>query len=1470
MKKRLYVGIVILLLILTVGFAAVSTNLIFSSYASVSFNAADYEVLFTKALASTGNYVSLSDDAQTILYNPYDLHEVNDESVIDYKITNNSSLYDINVTIKVKLLDGNDEEVSPDGIYNIEETIVPEGTIEARSSKDGQLTITLLTGTLMANYHFVIEYEVTKLGRTDIAGGEKIEPGITVTFDANGGQMIGVTDKKVMIDTYYGELPETTKLNEAFEGWYTDPQGGEKITSASVVTIPSNHTLYAHYQDPVATYNNYGYNSLQKAVNQVPIRNTRLAVDKDTVELLKDTNESVIISEGKEMIINLNNHSVSTTGLTDEYVITNYGSLVMNSGDIISSARAIHNYGSYEANDINQTSTAEGLVIENTGKVTIEGGVYHSNNNTIANFGTLTINESEHVGYSDSSVIYLATGSNSTINDGTFTSDNGKCLSVSGTATINNGSFSCTSKYTLYFTQTADVTINDGTFESTSSNQSLAAIAGEVKIKGGVYKSEKYYSLYVTDTGSLTIDGGTISPETTAKNMIYNHGNTRINAGTFTGGSSSSYPIYNSTTGTLTVAGGSYSTNASVFMNQGTMIVKDTTIIEDSTKTIFLSNGSTAVTTIEGGTYSAKSAVILTPQNNSKMIVKGGVYNSTSNIANSNGGNLIIDGGVFTATGSNYPGIVQQSSGSTVINDGEFDAQSYAVWAKGNTTINGGYIESSASNPLYVQANATANITGATLYSPENASAVAYVSGTLNISGGTYLNETTNTVTIFVSSTGTLNVEDGTDVEEYRSNFISNSGITNINGGKIITNKQMPLLVQQSTGTMNINGGEIEAYKTHCLLVKGSTVNITGGTLKNKYSNTISIDTGANVNITGGTITNDTLNDEVVLYGSDSHGNTIYSKGTLTLSGGEINNYSSAVGIYIDQDSSLTVEDDAILSSSSGALIGNYGTLEITGGTLKGESNASYLLDNAGTATISGGSIQQLSSSHAISNSSKGILYIEDGANLSVSNSSLLNNIGQTTINGGTLTSTGPILIRNQLGSKLDITGGSLSSSGDNVINGSGTINITGGSLSISGRNGPALIWGSPTMTITENASLSSTKSASYMIQNLAGIVSIDGATLSAVGSYFNNGGTLTLNNVIADQCNGNVINNTGAVDITNSNLTSIGNETPVIYSKGTNAKVYIHSGTFTGVNSTTLFVGENSIAEIEGGKFATVENGNPIINEGNITISGDTIVQTVDRAANVFVNNSTGVAVINGGTFIPSHAAVFTNDGELTLHGDITVTNIETNLVLNYNKLTIDDGTYSGGTGTFPLVSQEPTGETTINGGSFTSEYLTLQVSAGGTMYINGGNFTTTGEAILGNEGTVVIDGNPTFTQNLEGEFGLMNTENGNLTIKSGTFRGTNGSCPLYTNSTGNLNISGGTFTSDSAFVVFIANGTNTITGGTFTSGTYTLVAFTGGTSTVSGGTYNIPSGQFAFFKDGDSTVVNLSGTPATLRRTW
>ncbi|MCR5223940.1 MAG: InlB B-repeat-containing protein, partial [Bacilli bacterium] len=1056
MKKRLYVGIVILLLVLTVGFAAVSTNLIISSYASVSFNAADYQVLFTKALASTGNYVSLSDDAQTILYNPNDLNEVNDESVIDYKITNNSSLYDINVTIKVKLLDGNNEEVSPEGIYNIEETIVPEGTIEARSSKDGQLTITLLTGTLMDNYHFVIEYEVTKLGRTVTADGERIEPGITVTFDANGGQMIGATDKKVMIDTYYGELPETTKLNEAFEGWYTDPIGGEKITSASVVTIPSNHTLYAHYQDPVATYNNYGYSTLQKAVNQVPIRNTELVGDKDTVELLKDTNESVIISEGKDMIINLNNHNVSTTGLTDEYVVINYGSLVMNDGNIIGSASAIHNYGNYEANDINQTSTAEGLVIDNTGEATIEGGVYHSSNNTVSNSGKVTINESEHIDDGTDPVIYMARGSQGTINGGTFTSDTARCISVSGNVTINGGNFSSSIKDTLYSSPYSDVTINGGTFNNSAADQSVISVYGILKANGGTFISTNHYSFNVANGGNLTLDGATITPGDNAKAMLYNAGITRINDGTFTGGSTKSYPFYNATTGTLTVAGGSYSTNVSVFMNTGTMIVEDTTKIENSTKALFLSNGSTAVTTIEGGTYSTTGAVIFNPQNNSKMIVKGGVYNSSSNIANSNGGNLIIDGGTFTATGSSYPEIVQQSSGSTVINDGTFTSQSYAVWAKGNTTINGGYIQSSASYPLYVQANATANITGGTLYSPENASAVASVSGTLNISGGTYINETPDTVTIVVNATGILNVEDGTDVEEYKSNFISNYGITNINGGKLITNKQMPLLVQQSTGTMNINGGEIEAYKTHCLLVKGSTVNITGGTLKNKYGTTISINAGANVNITGGTITNDTLNDENVSNNSDSQGDTIYSSGTLVLSGGEVKNYSTLPGIYIAADSSTIVKDDAILSSSSGVLLSNFGTVEITGGTLKGESNASYLLDNGGTATISGGSIQQLSSSHAISNASKGILYIEDGANLSVSNSSLLNNIGQTTINGGTLTSTGPILIRNQSRSKLDITGGSLSSSGDNVINGSGTINITGGSLSISGPNGPA------------------------------------------------------------------------------------------------------------------------------------------------------------------------------------------------------------------------------------------------------------------------------------------------------------------------------------------------------------------------------------------------------------------------------
>ncbi|MGB8454748.1 MAG: InlB B-repeat-containing protein [Anaerocolumna sp.] len=68
-----------------------------------------------------------------------------------------------------------------------------------------------------------------------------------VTLDANGGKV-----NKETVTVYYGtkyknQLPDPTRENYVFDGWYTTAKGGDKITSGSVYDEFSKKKLYAHW-----------------------------------------------------------------------------------------------------------------------------------------------------------------------------------------------------------------------------------------------------------------------------------------------------------------------------------------------------------------------------------------------------------------------------------------------------------------------------------------------------------------------------------------------------------------------------------------------------------------------------------------------------------------------------------------------------------------------------------------------------------------------------------------------------------------------------------------------------------------------------------------------------------------------------------------------------------------------------------------------------------------------------------------------------------------------------------------------------------------------------------------------------------------------------------------------------------------------------------------------------------------------
>ena len=68
---------------------------------------------------------------------------------------------------------------------------------------------------------------------------------VKVSFDANGGSASDVSYQLGLGENYV--LPEASRTYYKFDGWYTEKNGGTKITTDTVLSSASEHTLYAHW-----------------------------------------------------------------------------------------------------------------------------------------------------------------------------------------------------------------------------------------------------------------------------------------------------------------------------------------------------------------------------------------------------------------------------------------------------------------------------------------------------------------------------------------------------------------------------------------------------------------------------------------------------------------------------------------------------------------------------------------------------------------------------------------------------------------------------------------------------------------------------------------------------------------------------------------------------------------------------------------------------------------------------------------------------------------------------------------------------------------------------------------------------------------------------------------------------------------------------------------------------------------------
>ena len=139
MKKK--ASIVVAILLLAVGFAAISTTLIINGSAKVGENTDDFSVIFTKAtLDGQDVYANVIDDTKKVItFQTNDLKTLNQTSVLNYEVTNNSANYDAEVQVNCKTKENTTAKYT-----SIKNELDGNATvIKAKETLNGTLTVTL-------------------------------------------------------------------------------------------------------------------------------------------------------------------------------------------------------------------------------------------------------------------------------------------------------------------------------------------------------------------------------------------------------------------------------------------------------------------------------------------------------------------------------------------------------------------------------------------------------------------------------------------------------------------------------------------------------------------------------------------------------------------------------------------------------------------------------------------------------------------------------------------------------------------------------------------------------------------------------------------------------------------------------------------------------------------------------------------------------------------------------------------------------------------------------------------------------------------------------------------------------------------------------------------------------------------------------------------------------------------------------
>ena len=366
MKKKS--AIIIAIILMSIGFAAVSTTLIINGNAKVSENQDDFSVIFTAASIDGKDVYStaVDDTKKTITFETSELKTLNQTSILTYEVTNNSSQYDAEVTVTCVPKDGTTAKYT-----SIKNKLDNDATVvKAKTSVNGTLTVTLnKTSTEEVSEEYTCKLEFNAVERNEV--------GVEKTYTE---KLLNGTDPVLSDNLIPVTIADNGKVTYAdiTKEWYNY---GKKIwANAVILEEGTNYKVGDVIQD----------SDIQSYFVWIPKYRYKL-FNTDNYSLTTVASRTDVESKAQEIEIEFENKDTKvSTGSTNGTWLTHPAFTAFNTNGFW--------VGKFETGYKGATTTASAQVNSNdTSKVIIKPNVYSWRNINIKNIFETSYNYNREV-----------------------------------------------------------------------------------------------------------------------------------------------------------------------------------------------------------------------------------------------------------------------------------------------------------------------------------------------------------------------------------------------------------------------------------------------------------------------------------------------------------------------------------------------------------------------------------------------------------------------------------------------------------------------------------------------------------------------------------------------------------------------------------------------------------------------------------------------------------------------------------------------------------------------------------------------------------------------------------------------------------------------------------------------------------------------------------------------------------------